>query len=132
MPEITLIDETQLPLPVTIIEHKPQAFGWTPYLKDGLTTVVQTVKSLPGTLGGWYIYNPNAAVTYVQIFDISGTVTLGTSVPKLSIGVPPGSAANVEISEGVAFFTAIKIAATTTAKGNSAPVSGVDVNLFFR
>src|SRR4029077_11268609 len=74
------------------------AGGWTPSLNNGLSTTVATVKGSAGTLGGYYIYNPNSSVAYVQIFDISGTVTLGTSTPKLSLGIPATSGANVEFA----------------------------------
>jgi len=99
----------------------------TPYSFGALSTTVQTVKSGAGTLESYYIYNPNTSVAYVQIFDISGTVTLGTSTPTWSIGIPASSGANLS-RLGLTFANAIKIAATTTRAGNSAPSTGLDVN----
>lgn len=105
--------------------------GWTPSFNAAVTTTVKTVKGSQGTLGGWFLWNPNASVAYVQIFDISGSVTLGTSVPVLSLGIPPTSGANVENANGIQFANAIKFACTTTATGLTAPSTGLDCNFWF-
>ena len=34
----------------------------------------------------YYCLNPNAVSAYVQVFDSAATVTLGTTVPRLSLG----------------------------------------------
>lgn len=99
----------------------------TPLLANGLTTTVVTVAAAAAVLTSYYIWNPNTSVAYVQIFDISGAVTLGTSVPKWSIGVPPESAANLS-GLRLTFANAIKVAATTTVLGLTANSSGLDCN----
>ncbi len=96
------------------------------------TTTVQTVKGSAGKLLGWYLYNPNSSVAYVQIFDVSGAVTLGTTAPDLTLGIPAGSAANLMDAVGLDFANAIKIACTTTATGSSAPSTGLDCNFFYK
>jgi hypothetical protein len=106
--------------------------GWTPILENGLSTTVQTVKGSAGELGAYYCWNPNGAVAYIQIFDTGGTVTLGSTAPKWSIGIPPTSAANLELANGMNFASAIKVAATTTATGSSAPSTGIDCNFAFK
>lgn len=109
------------------------AGGYTPYFNSALSTTVQSVKSSAGKLGGWYIYNPNAAVAFVQIFNVaSGSVTLGTTTPTLSLGIPATSAANLMNGEGADFATAISIAATTTATGLTAPGTALPVNFLYK
>jgi hypothetical protein len=113
--------------------------GWTYWSTShensntDLGTTIVAVKASAGTLGGWFVYNPNAAVAYVQIFDVaSGSVMLGTTRPNLSIGIPAGGAANLEIVNGVKFSTAISIAAATTPSGASANSTALPVTLFYK
>jgi hypothetical protein len=98
------------------------------------TTTVQTVKPSSGAVTGWYIYNPNSTVAYVQFFDVAGGtgVTLGTTTPVLTIGIPATAAANLVDGTGLAFARGIKVAATTTATGSTAPSTGLDANIFFQ
>ena len=75
-------------------------------------------------------YNPNAAVTYVQIHDsqVAG-VTLGTSVPRFSIGLPPNFRGGFSLGRpSVRFNLGITLAATTTAVGLTAPAAPVVCN----
>lgn len=109
------------------------AGGYSPNFQSALSTTVQSVKAGAGKLGGWYIYNPNASVAYVQIFNVaSGSVTLGTTTPTLSLGIPASSAANLMNGEGIDFSTAISIAATTTATGSTAPGTGLVTNFLYK
>lgn len=87
----------------------------------------------PHDLRGWYIFNEDTVENFIQLFDApnAGAVTVGTTVPKLSFGIPPGAAANILASEGIPFTEGIVIAATTTPTGNTAPANPLDVNLFF-
>lgn len=124
-------DQPTLTNPFSVNLLPSTSAGWSPFLANAQSTTVTTVKATAGELGAYYCWNPNAAVAYLQIFDISGTVTLGTSVPKWSIGLPAGSAANLELSNGLHFANAIKIAATTTATGSTAPTSAIDCNIGF-
>ena len=103
----------------------------TPVLENGLSTTVQTVVGSAAKLDSYYCFNPNSSVAYVQIFDISGTVTLGTSTPKWSIGIPATGGANLS-NLNLSFANAIKVAATTTATGSSAPTTAIDCNFGYR
>lgn len=107
--------------------------GWTPSVKNGLSNTNSQVKSGAGTLGGWFVYNPNATVAYVQIYDTAtGSITVGTTVAKLSIGIPATSAANLDSACGINFATAICVAATTTATGSTAPGTALDCNFWYK
>ncbi len=104
--------------------------GWSSLRVGAAAT---SVKSSAGQLYGYYIYNSNASAVYVQIFNTaSGSVTLGTTAPVLSLGIPTGSAANVSIVGGLAFGTAISWACTTTRAGSSAPSNTCDANFFYK
>lgn len=113
--------------------------GWLTFMAssgDGstaLTSTAQAVKASAGTLGGWYIYNPNATATYVIIYNTAqGSVTVGTTNPQMVLCIPATSAANQEFGNGINFTTAISVAATTTGGGNTAPSTALEVNLFYK
>lgn len=111
----------------------PTDDGWGKTKYVAQTTTVQTVKASAGTLGGIVVYNPNATVAYVQIFDVSGTVTLGTTSPDIIIPVAPTSVAPLsEFARGVNMANAIKLACTTTATGSTAPGTGLDMTVFWK
>lgn len=88
----------------------------------------------PGAVGGWYFYNANAAVAYVQFFNAQASaVTLGTTAPVYSLGIPPGAAANIPAGMvGIKHGTAISIAITTTRAGSTGPAATVDFNIFYK
>jgi hypothetical protein len=116
---------TNTPVPGTVN-------GWTPFLDNGQSTTVTTVKGSAGELGAYHCVNPNAAVSYVQIFDTASTVTLGTTTPVLSLGLPASDGGNIEWGMGVHFANGIKVAVTTTATGSTAPGTAVDCNFAFK
>jgi hypothetical protein len=106
--------------------------GWTPFLDAAQSTTVVTVKSSAGELGAYHCLNPNASAAYVQIFDTAGAVTVGTTTPVLSLGLPASDGGNLEWGMGVHFANAIKVAATTTATGSTATSTAVDCNFAFK
>jgi hypothetical protein len=105
--------------------------GWTPFLANNLTAVL-TVKSSAGALGAYHCLNPNATAAYVQIFDTNGAVTLGSTVPVLSLGLPASDGGNLEWTQGIHFANGIKVAATTTATGSTALGTAVDCNFAYK
>jgi len=89
------------------------------------TTTVLTVKANGGVLHAVSIYNPNATVSYVQFFDLNTTVTLATTVPNFVLPIPAGAASNLS-NLNIGFTNGLKLAATTTSTGNTAPSTGLD------
>lgn len=86
-------------------------------------------------LGGVTVYNPNGAVEYIQLFDaLSGSVSLGTTVPKMVLPIPATTAVSLNPGStgGVTFFTGIAAAATTAAIGTSAPATGLTANITYQ
>lgn len=106
------------------------ADGNAPSLQAGLSTTVQTVVGSAADVEGYYCWNPNSSVAYVQLFDVSGSVTLGSTAPKWSIGIPPTSAANLA-GLGLKFANAVKVASTTTATGSTANSTALDCNFAY-
>lgn len=98
-----------------------------------ITNVIQTVYSpavsRSSVLSWAYCYNTNAAVVHLQVFDV-GSPVLGTSPPKMSLDLPASGPANFPLE--ATFLTAIRVAATTTATGSTAPGSPVDCNFGYR
>lgn len=122
---------------VTVQPHT--AGGWdTANMTSGdtftaLTNTAQAVKASAGKLGGWYIYNPNSTVAYVIVYNVaSGSVTVGTTTPKLVLAIPATSAANLELVNGITFDTAIAVAATTTGGGSTAPSTALEANFWYK
>lgn len=102
---------------------------------DGSSILVATAQSVKGSAGkvyGWWVYNPEAAVSFVHFYNTaSGSVTVGTTNPLFTLQVPAGAAANCSYEMGITFSTAITVAATTTAGGTGAPATGVSLQVFY-
>lgn len=99
------------------------------------TTNSTVVKAGPGRLFGWYIYNANAAVRYLKLYDKLAAPAVGTDAPVLTIPIPPGAAANVGFPQGITFARGIGLALTTgVADADTAAVAANElvVNLFYR
>lgn len=108
------------------------SFGLNFSAKTALTNTVLTVKSSNGVLGSWHCYNPSNAAAFVQVFNVTGTVTLGTTVPDLSFGMATLTNGGLEFTNGVVFSNAIKVAATTTATGSTAPSAALVCNFGYK
>jgi hypothetical protein len=97
----------------------PQTTGGCSIFNASVTTAA-SIKSSAGQIYGYHILNTTTANAFVQIFNVaSGSVTLGTTAPTLVLGIPAGGGAALSIEAGVAFSTAITIAATTTRNGST-------------
>lgn len=92
-----------------------------------LTNSAQAIKASAGSLVGYFIYNANSQVAYVQFYNTAqGSVTVGTTNPLFMLAIPPSSAANLWMVGGIAFGTAMSWAATSTAGGNGALSTSLD------
>lgn len=110
----------------------PKTVGGNAIHTSSITNTVTQVKSSLGQVYGWHIFNPNAATVYVQFFNTAnGSVTLGTTTPVISIGIPASGAIQAVWPIGLGFNTAINVAVTTTRAGSTAPASSVDLNIFY-
>jgi hypothetical protein len=104
-------------------------------LISAATTNATSVKASAGQVYGWYIYNANAAVRYLKLYNKASSPTVGTDVPVMVIPIPPGAAANVEFTNGIAFGTGIALALTTgvaDADTGAVAANEIVVNLLFK
>lgn len=100
-----------------------------------LTSTAQVVKASAGAFGGYYYGNPNTVACWILLYDVAAaSVTVGTTTPKLAFWIPAGSAANVEISKGIPFTNAgwSCAAVMTTAGGNTAPTTPLEVMVYYK
>lgn len=91
------------------------------------TTTVRQPKLTAGWLGTIVAYNPNSVVSYIQFFDLATTVTLGTTTPDEVFAVPPLS--TLVVDSGARYLKGIQFACSTTATGNTAPSTGLDITV---
>ena len=85
------------------------------------------VKGSGGQLYGWYISNSNSSsVRFVKIYD-KATAATEADTPLLTIAIPPMSATNLSIPEGIPFTLGIQVRGTTGAldSDTGAPASNV-------
>jgi hypothetical protein len=117
----------------TSLSTEPQG-GWT--VATGSIAATKTdigTANTAGCVGGWYFYNSNASVAYVQFFNTQASgVTLGSTAPVYSLGIPAASAANLMSENGIQHSTAISIAVTTTRAGSTGPGATVDYNIWYK
>lgn len=107
-----------------------------PFLNAAVTTAVN-VKTAPGSMYGFVLMNTGAATCFLQIFNTTAAnVTLGTTVPVLSIPVSvnsatvPGITALSLSNSPMPFNVAMSVAATTSATGGGTCAAMV-VNILF-
>ena len=103
-------------------------------LVSAASTNPTVIKASAGTVNGWYIYNSNGSARKVAFHDIATTPTAGTGV-VMSLVIPPLSAANVSLPDGITFTTGIAITTVTgLADSNSTAVALNDlvINIFYK
>ena len=86
------------------------------------------------TLHSYVCYNSHNATVFLQIFNLrAASVTLATTLPVLSIPLPPGTSGGLfealkVVTPGAA-NGGLSYAVTATNVGNGAPGAAVEVNL---
>jgi hypothetical protein len=117
--------------------------GITPRTTGGLTIfrsldideTEEEVKATAGHVFGWYFYNDGAADVSVKLYNATtANVTVGTTTPVITLTLPAGAAANTFTDIGIAFGTAITVAAVTEIadNGTTAPAANQVVgNIFY-
>ena len=96
--------------------------GLKTYSNTAVTQVV--VGGLTGSylIFNIFLFNSNAAATYLQLFDLtSGNVNLGTTVADLVLPMPAGGVVNIAMTAPLGFRNGVSFAVTSTATGDSAP-----------
>ncbi len=104
---------------------------WSSVVLFNQKATVSTISAISGAFGGYMISNENDAFIYLQVFDTTGAVNVGTTTPSMVFGIPPTASANVEFTNGIRVSNGIKVACTTTATGSSAPSTGLDMTVLY-
>jgi len=111
----------------------------TPYFDSDGDNTAQTIKNSAGYLASLVVTNPNAAEAWIQLFDESGAISVGTTTPKQSFPIPADDGTNSGVFGivfegvfGMRFSNTIKYACTTTATGSGDPTVGLVVNAGYR
>lgn len=117
------VDVTSIAAGSNVIGHMGLAprtsGGLTPYKALDIDETDEMIKGSAGQVFGWYLYNAAASARFLKFYDATDTtVVVGTTAPAFTIPLPAGAAANVEFTNGIAFATAITIAATTGLADN--------------
>jgi hypothetical protein len=115
------------------------ANGLTVFRSIDLDETEEEVKGTAGTVYGWYMSNSSSSIRYVKFYNATAAnVTVGTTTPVLTFLLPANSTsgvgANALGSVGIAFGTAITVAATTGVADNDTGAPGANeviVNLFY-
>lgn len=107
--------------------------GTSHFRNAAVTNTAVAIKASAGKLHGYNLYNPNASLAFVHFYDVAAaSVTVGTTTPIRSVALPSTANGTIgidrEITLGVAFATAISVAASTTATGGTAPGTALVVN----
>lgn len=101
-------------------------------VQQALTTKAQ-VKTVPGGLFGYAVYNPNASAVWVEWYDSKVSPTLGSTAGLIfQVAVPAGGTLNIEFANGINFNSGIWVGVATTANGATAPATGLTVTTVYR
>lgn len=109
--------------------------GTSTYFNVALNNTVTHAVNAGCSLYGYNLYNVNSVPSFVQFFDTTGSITPGSTAPKMSIYLPANGGAidTVFTDEArVAFGTGMTIIATTGATNGTAPATGILVNIFYK
>lgn len=114
--------------------------GLTIFRSIDLDETEEEVKATAGAVYGWYLANLATSTRYVKFYNATAAnTTVGTTTPVITIVLPGNStdaiAANALGGMGIAFDTAISVAATTGLADNDtgAPGAGeVVANIFYK
>ena len=110
--------------------------GLSAFKSLDLDETEEDVKTSAGMVYGWYLFNAAASTRYVKFYNATAAnTTVGTTTPAITVPLPAGQGANVAFEHGIAFSTAICVAATTGLADNDtgAPTtSDVVANVFYK
>ncbi len=129
---------TANPLPVRVLPVA--ANGCDIFRSLDLDESEEEVKASAGTVYGLWFSNTATATRFLKFYNATAAnVTVGTTTPVLTIALPGNTSDDISgvfsIAQGIAFGTAITVAATTGIADNDtgAPAANdVVVNIFYK
>ena len=138
------VDEGDVGIPrmtldrMAIVTTRPSATGegYDVHRNIDVDESEDDVKTSAGKLYGWFLHNAHTATLFVKFYNATAAnTTVGTTTPFMTIPMPAGASANVEFTNGIAFSTALCIAATTGVADadTGAPAANVLIaNIFYK
>lgn len=100
------------------------------HLISAATTNATSIKASAGQVYGYEIYNSNASVRYVKLYNKASSPVVGTDTPFRTIGVPANGRASFQTAMGLAMGTGIALATTTgIADTDSTAVGANDLSI---
>jgi hypothetical protein len=102
--------------------------GVTPSKQIDIDETEDEVKGSAGTVYGWVLTNLATGTRYVKFYNATATnVTVGTTTPTITIAIPAGAGVVMpQGGPGIAFGTAICVAATTGVADNDTGAPGAN------
>lgn len=91
------------------------------------STNATSVSDVPVDLFSISIYNGNAAVRYLKIYDKSSSPTVGTDTPSLIIPLPPSQLTRLDWAKGHYLSLGLAYALTTGAANSDTGAVGTDI-----
>jgi hypothetical protein len=128
---------TASPMPVQLIGQA--ANGCSLFRSIDLDESEEEVKATAGTVYGFWFSNLATSTRFLKFYNATAaSVTVGTTTPVLTLALP-GNASDdisgvISLPQGVAFSTAITVAATTGVADNDTGAPGANevlVNIFY-
>lgn len=94
------------------------------------------VKSTAAGLYGWYAWNTDTKPVYINFYNVSGAINVGTDAIKIQLMLPASAAANSVFPLGIAgFTTGISLAAVSAVVSSATSpgaASSCGINLFYK
>lgn len=109
--------------PVPVAQSAASVGGGSVFRSVTLTNTAVAVDASPGTVSFIHVANTGSApaLCYLQVYNVAAAgVTVGTTVPTITLAVAAATAVSLPFNVPVQFGTAISVAATTTPGGGTA------------
>ena len=109
----------------------PSGSASYPVGADALAGTATLIKTGAVSLSGYHIFNTTAASAYVQLYDAAtaSSVTVGTTVHTLVLGIPASSGACRSLSRPLKFTNGIVAASTTAVAGATGAIVAVEFDI---
>lgn len=111
--------------------------GWSNYFANAIKGTV-TISSAAGKFAGCALINTDSAPVYLQVFDTTGTVTLGSTTPTFVIPylsnstAANGAADRLWNDVGGTIANGLKCAATTTQSNSTTSTNGLTGTIWYK
>lgn len=124
-----------------IVNPQPHTAGGLSIFRSlDIDETEEDVKTSAGQVYGWFIANTATSTRFVKFYNATAAnVTVGTTTPVMTLPIPGNSsddvAAHVMGAHGIAFDTAICVAATTGVADNDTGAPGANdviINVWYK